>query len=213
MKQLKQFMFVVFMLGAYSLHAQSTMKDLFVGNAKLTFLGADFTQAKFIGGSAAFTNPEAIKTQVIPSINGLLIMEPKKYALDKPFKLPVARYETYIDNVTQINKDVKVDENITMDPYELSADEVKKVVSKYNFSKNEGVGVLYVVESLDKTKEQLPVWVTFIDLSNKQVLHTERIVGKPAGFGFRNYWAGGLANVGKQIGSKYYKTWLATYTK
>jgi len=187
--------------------SQNSMQGLFGGKTKLTFLGLDFTQAKFIGDAAAFSNPSAIENQMIPSWNSLLVLEPKKFALDKAFKLGSDRYETYIDDMSGLNKKVKVDDNITMNPYEINETTVFKSVASYSLSKTDGVGVVYVVESLDKISEKMTVWVTFIDLSNKKILHTEKISAKAAGFGFRNYWAGAVANVGKQIGSSYYKEW------
>ncbi len=191
--------------------SQNSMQGLFNGNTKLTFLGLDFTQAKYIGGPAVFTNPSAIESQMIPSWNSLILLEPKKFALDKAFKLSGDRYETNIDDLTNLNKGVNVEKNIITDSWEIDEATVAKSVAAYQLSTNEGIGVAYVVESLNKPAEQISVWVTFIDLSNKKVLHTERISAKAAGFGFRNYWAGGVANVGKAIGSKYYKAWSARF--
>jgi hypothetical protein len=183
------------------------MQGLFNGKTKLTFLGLDFTQAKFIGDATAFSNPSAIETQMIPSWNSLLVLEPKKFALDKAFKLSGDRYETYIDDIASVNKKVKVDQNISSEAYEINEATVAKSVASYKLSKNEGIGVVYVVETLDKPAEKMTVWVTFIDMSSSKVLHTEKVIAKPAGFGFRNYWAGAVANVGKQISSSYYKNW------
>jgi hypothetical protein len=43
------------------------------------------------------------------------------------------------------------------------------------------------------------------------VLLAERMVGVPVGFGLRNYWAGGLYAVLKQIRKTEYKAWQKKY--
>jgi len=39
------------------------------------------------------------------------------------------------------------------------------------------------------------------------VLLIEKVEGKAAGFGFRNYWAGAVYKINGNIGSDYYKKW------
>ncbi|CAG4994833.1 hypothetical protein DYBT9275_01477 [Dyadobacter sp. CECT 9275] len=189
--------------------AQNTMADLFKGNTKVVFLGLDFTQAKYIG-SIGFTDPAAIKNQHMVSWNSLIEMEPKKFSLAGPLKLKEDQYSSRVEDMTQLNKTVNVEKNITEDSYTITEDQVRKSVSRYSLSEKDGIGIVYVVESMSKTDEKLSVWVTFIDLKTKKVLHTEKIQGKAGGFGFRNYWAGGVANVNKAVGSRY-KQWSKTF--
>jgi hypothetical protein len=192
-------------------NAQSAMKDLFAGNAKLTFLGVDFTHAKFVG-AAGFMDTDAIKNQHIKSWNSLLVLEPKKFSLQEPFKIKdPAKYETSIEDLTRINGAVDVAGNLTESQHTLSEADVKKIVGAYKLTPSEGVGVVYVAENLDKNKEEFTAWVTFIDLSARKVLHTERMVSKPGGFGFRNFWAGAIYKLNKSIESKYYKQWAKQF--
>lgn len=203
----KLFYFLLFVPFAFTpASAQQSMADIFSGKAKVTYLGLDLTQAKYIG-KIGFTDPAAIKNQHAVSWNLLLTQEPKKFSLQDPLKLKSDNYTTNVDDMVANNKDIDVEKNITDDPYSITEDDVKKSVSKYKLSVKDGIGVVYVVESLSKTDEKMTAWVTFIDLTTKKVLYTEKIEGKAGGFGFRNYWAGAVYNVNKAISSKYYKVW------
>lgn len=202
----KMLLFVMVLLAVGKVSAQNTMADLFSGKAKLVFLGLDFTQAKYIG-RVGFTDPAAIQNQHMVSWNNLIEMEPKKFSLQKPFNLRDDQYTSKVEDMVKYNKAASVADNITDDAYSITEDQVKKSVSKYSLSEKDGIGVVYVVESLSKTDEQLTAWVTFIDLSTKKVLYTEKVEGKAGGFGFRNYWAGGVYKINGAIDSKLYKKW------
>jgi hypothetical protein len=69
------------------------------------------------------------------------------------------------------------------------------------------------VESFDKTGEQASMYVTFINLSSKKVLMTERLTAEPTGFGLRNYWAGAVYSMYKQISKKELRNWREKYQK
>lgn len=204
MKKLPLLLFIL--LTSPVLFAQTTMSGLFSGNTHLTFLGLDFTQARYIG-KIGFTDAAAIKNQHMVSWNNLIEAEPKKFSLQKAFKLKDDQYASKVEDMVNLNKNAKVEGNIIDDAYSITEDQVKKSVSKYSLSSKEGIGVVYVVESLSKTDEKLSAWVTFIDLSTKKVLYTEKVEAKAGGFGFRNYWAGGVFKINEAIDSKLYKKW------
>jgi hypothetical protein len=204
----KTVFFVIALVFAGQVSAQ-TLSDLFAGKAKLVFLGLDLTQAKYIG-KIGFTDPVAIKNQHMASWNNLLEYEPKKFSLQEAFKLQPDQYETKVADMTKLNESAEVKENITDEDYVLTEDQVKKSVSKYSLSVKDGIGLVYVVESLNKKAEKLFAWVTFIDLRTKKVLYTEKLEGSAAGFGFRNYWAGAVYKINKAIDSRYYKKWSTT---
>lgn len=190
--------------------ADNTMADLMAGKTKLVFLGLDFTQAKYIG-KIGFTDPGAIQNQHIVSWNNLIELEPKKFSLQKAFSLKDDQYKSKVEDMVKLNKSVDVDKNITDDEYSITEDQVKKSVAKYALSEKDGVGVVYVIESLNKNAEKLVAWVTFIDLATKKVLHTEKVEGKAGGFGFRNYWAGGVYKINQEIDKSLYKKWSKSF--
>jgi hypothetical protein len=209
MKRLYTVLAFLFLMTAAQ--AQNSLQGLFSGTTKLTFLGTDFTNAKYVG-AVGFMDPVAIKNQHIKSWNSLLVLEPKKFSLQKPFKIKdESLYETNVDDLTRVNTNADVEGNITDAQHSLSEADVKRIVSGYKLAPSEGVGLAYIAENLDKDREEFTAWVTFIDLGTKSVLHTERIVSKPGGFGFRNYWAGAIYKLNKQIESKYYKQWAKQF--
>ncbi len=202
----KSLILIATLLISSHLFAQHTMADLFNGKANVVFLGVDYTQAKYIG-KVGFTDPDAIKNQHIVSWNTLIESESKKFSLAGPLKIKSDKYQSEVDDMVKLNKNVDVAGNITETEYSISEEQVRKHVSKYNLSEKDGIGVVYVAESLNKTSERFTAWVTFLDLSTRKILLTERIEAKAGGIGFRNFWAGGVYNINKAIGSKYYKQW------
>lgn len=209
MKKLLLIAFVLFNAATVAT-ADNTLADLFSGKGKLVFLGLDFTQAKYIG-KIGFTDPMAIQNQHIVSWNNLIELEPKKFSLQKAFNLKDDQYKSKVEDMVKLNKSVNVEKNITDDESALTEDQVKKGVGKYALSEKDGIGLVYVVESLNKNSEKLVVWVTFIDLATKKVLHTEKVEGKAGGFGFRNYWAGGVYKVNQEIDKNLFKKWSKSF--
>jgi len=209
---MKKLLLILLLAAAANSFAQNTMSDLFGHKTKLVFLGVDFTQAKYIG-RAGFTDPEAIKNQHMVSWNNLIELEPKKFSLQKIFGQSNDMYLSKVEDMVNLNKSVDVASNIISDPYSITEDQVKKSVAKYSLSEKSGIGIVYVVESLfkapedSKEKSAMTAWVTFIDLSSKKVLYTEKVVGKAGGFGFKNYWAGAIYQINEEIDSKLYKKW------
>ncbi|MCE7059640.1 hypothetical protein [Dyadobacter sp. CY343] len=206
----KLILFAVLLCNAGAVLADNTMADLFARKTKLVFLGLDFTQAKYVG-AVGFTDPTAIQNQHIVSWNNLIEMEPKKFSLQKAFSLADDQYVSRVEDMVKLNKSVNVAENITETEHAITEEQVKKSVSEYALSEKDGVGVVYVVESLSKTAERMSAWVTFIDLKTKKVLHTERVEGKAGGFGFRNYWAGAVYKITQEIDSRLYMKWRKAF--
>ena len=90
----------------------------------------------------------------------------------------------------------------------ISESDINNIVENYNFSNiNQKIVLVFIVERLDKPKEQAVFWVTLINSRTKEIILTERMIGKPRGFGFRNYWAGAVYDIIKQIKKKKYKEW------
>ncbi len=85
---------------------------------------------------------------------------------------------------------------------------VSKVISKLGHGeKTEGIGVTFVVESFNKSTDEASIYVAVFDIKTKNVLILERIIGKPMGIGLRNFWAGAVKHVIKQITTDYYSKW------
>lgn len=125
----------------------------------------------------------------------MIIDEPKKYRLDKFFRKESVEY--YLDIATERNELPNINDLVIEDEYSFDDEKVMQIISEYDTKDNEGIGLAFIIESLDKYKEKAFIWVTFFDIKTKQVIRTEKFYGKAGGYGFRNYWAGAYHNVMK----------------
>jgi hypothetical protein len=196
-------LFSFIMLNAFS---QEKMNELFKNNVKLIFMGYDLSQARFIG-TDGFSDPAAVKDKFLAAWNNTFVAEYEKFSLQKAFKLTNDKYETNVDVVQDINSKINVHEKVINGSYSIGEDDVKKAVSHYKSKEKDAIGLVYVVESFNKTLEKAVLWVTFVDLSNNKMLYTEKIEEKAGGFGLKNYWIAPATKLKKDIEGKYYKTW------
>lgn len=205
-RKIKLLITFLLMVSVQSVFSQTSFKDYFNEDTPLTYLGVDFTQAKVNG----LTKPELedLIERHFSSINNLVLNEPDKYKLEKFFH----KYEvkTDIDQVEEHNKKIEVD-NLKADgePKELAKNDLEKLIKGYNFSGKKGMGVIFVMEYMNKVEksEKAVLHVVFIDMEKSKVLFSERYTTKPAGFGVRNYWAKSVYNVMDKIGDTDYKRW------
>ena len=196
-----------------SLSAQA-IKDVFNSSeTSILYLGIDYTEARLINDPS---KPGiAVRDEIYPGINALVINEPKKYDLQKAFN------KTMINNslgiVGKRNKAINA-ENIesteSADYNRLKEEDINKLVRGIDFEKKKGIGLLFIVEGMKKVdkKGSSSIWVTFVDMGTNKVLMTERMEGVTSGgFSFRNYWAGTIYNVIESIEKRKYKEWKSKY--
>ncbi|MFT3739416.1 MAG: hypothetical protein QM786_11710 [Breznakibacter sp.] len=202
----------MFLMGGLTLSAQKTIADVFA-TGEVVWYGLDFTNTKFVGvyGSGAGT-AEDIKKNLMPSWNNLIISEPGKYDLGTTFKKhPVIND---LREVTKANQNIDESGIIDFNNYRFAKPEevIANAVAGYGTGAQEsGLGLVFIVECFDKNAVDASLYVTFFDIATKKVLMTERVTGKPAGFGLRNYWGGGIYGILKQIQKQEYKSWSVKY--
>lgn len=179
---------------------------------KATWFGLDFSEAYFIG-SEGFADPSDIKGRYFNSWNLLIKNEYDKYNIGKFFKK--SKVEFSLENVTAQNQEMNIYDRIVDDNSKmLHIDEIKvqEMINEYEFSDDqEGLGIVFIVESFSKTATIANYYVTLFDIKSKKVLLTERVNGKPGGFGIRNYWAKSYLNAMNTIYKKRYKAWEKQY--
>ena len=154
----------------------------------ITWFGIDFSEARFIG-KYDFKSFWELKEKFIPEWNQVVLREPEKYDLGKYFSK--SKVETELGDVYDRNS--KIDEtNIIVgleeSDYELSNEIIQKVVSEYKTDYT-GYGLVFIVESFNKSLEKGTIWVTYFHIPTKTVVLTKRLSAEPMGFGIRNYWA------------------------
>jgi hypothetical protein len=202
--KIKLLITLLFLIGSQPVFSQLTFKDYFNAETPLTYLGVDFTQAK-VNGHIDYDLGEMVKWH-FANINNLVLNEPKKYDLPKFFHK--SEVLTDISFVEAHNKKIDADKlKSSGEDKELTTASLEKLVKGYSFGNKKGMGVMLVVESMDKIKEQGILHIVFVDMNNSKLLFSEKFITKPAGFGVRNYWAKIIYNVMDKIGDSKYKDW------
>ncbi len=173
----------------------------------ITWMGVDYSKATVLGETAS---PIQI-IDYFDKINNLIISESEKYN----FRMALNKVEVpyNLDPVTKANAGINPEELVSMSSKSatLTEEDVQAAINQYDLNGEKGIGLVFVVETLDKPKASSSMWVTFFDMSNKKVLLTERMSDKPGGFGFRNYWARPVYNVIQDIQKTRYNQWRKKY--
>lgn len=198
------------MLMTLSTYAQNAA-ELFDPTVRVTWLGIDYSQAKYYGDPGTTSKGEMVSG--FNAINHLIIAETEKFNISKFFKKN--KLENDIQAVLESNEATDAESIITYASSELirfTPDSIQKYVGYLHFPERlSGSGLVFFAETLNKSTAEESFWVAYIDIPTKKVLFTERVVGKPQGFGFRNFWAGGFYSVLKKVDDSEYRTWKKKY--
>lgn len=171
---------------------QRTMNDFMEENCDVIWFGLDFTEARMIG-SEGFNDPVAIKEDYFRKWNHVMISEGDKYEWGKALLVSDLKYDYGVVDV--VNDNIKVKTLVINKSYSINEDNIKVAVSRYKIEEyQDGIGVVIVVESFDKIREEGFGYITFFDVATKQVIYNHKLVGEAGGFGFRNYWARAIYN-------------------
>jgi hypothetical protein len=201
--------FLFSVIGIHSSSAQ-TVKNIFDAETPITYLGIDFTRAKVIGETN--TDPTDIRDRQFPAINNIVINQPRQY--DIAGTLQRQSITSDLGQVNTRNQSILVQQikssNVS-DFAHLTATDIDKLVSSYDFAGKPGIGLLFVVDGMSYAEKASTVYITFINMVSKRVLLTERLEGKASGFGFRNYWAKTIEEVLKKIRNSKYNEWKKKY--
>ena len=173
-----------------------TAKELFrKNNYEYRWLGIDYTQVKLIGDFADFFSAgektaHEIQNEYFPRWNRLILSEPSKYDVAGMFRKSRVDYD--IDMVMFRNREIDIYDLEAYNTPFYKKDHIKKVVQSYDIQDKTGIGVVMIAESLNKTTEMAIYHVVALNMETKEVLFSERIMARPAGFGLRNYWGGSI---------------------
>ncbi|MBS1598034.1 MAG: hypothetical protein JST75_07395 [Bacteroidetes bacterium] len=205
--------FVLVLLFATLLSAQAQTLKEFFGSSEtpVLYLGIDFTKNKVINDPTASVND--IRDRQYDGINDLVLAEPKKYDLKGAFHK--SNLNSDLGPVSKRNTKANTEEiksTSTADFKRLKEDDIKSLVSGFDFGDKKGIGILFVAEAMSKSDKAAAVWVTLIDMKAKKVLMTERLEGSTGmGFGWRNFWAVPFKKIIDEIEKKKYDEWKSKY--
>jgi hypothetical protein len=191
----KSLLIVILIFSFFSGAMQAQDKKKAVAEKNITWLGVDFTLARF---TLVTEDPAAIVSTSLKAINNLIVTESDKYNQKKFFSKSEVTND--IDMVNERNSKIDPTILVVPDKYTITQDDVKKVINSYDTKGKTGTGLVFIAENLHKIEEMGSFYVVFFDMGTKEIIDSERKVGKAGGIGFRNYWAGSVFNV--------MKTWL-----
>jgi hypothetical protein len=209
---MKKIIFILLSVVSFSILSQNTAKEIFSSNT-VVWYGLNFTKAKMIGqfdqamGAGAASGND-LKNKWIPAWNSIILTEPKNFKIKEAFKKDEVFYDIAANE--KLNANINSEELMTFNSYKFDDAQktVKEIVSKLKGGeRTEGIGVTFIVESFNKSLDEAVFYVTVFDIKTKNILIIEKIIGKPVGIGLRNFWAGAVKHVIKQITTDYYKIW------
>lgn len=209
---MKKIILSLLMVSTLSVFAQFTAKDVF-SSKTIVWYGLNFSEAKMVGqfDQAMGAGPASgsdIKNKWIPQWNSLIMTEQKNFKIKEAFQKDEVFYD--ITPTEKQNQNINSDDLMSFNTYTFKDAQktAKEVVSKLKGGeKTEGIGVTFIVESFNKSMDEAVVYVAVFDIKTKNILILERMVGKPMGIGLRNFWAGAMKHVIKQITTDYYNLW------
>jgi hypothetical protein len=198
-------------LSGFTMKAQ-TVNDIFEPNTKITWLGLDMTGAIFIGDREKWGSQSDIQN-TIKSWNDLFLREKDKFNITAMLrkKTPV---EFKLDITQNHNAELDISNILSeksADHIHLRKDGVEQIAAAYNYEGLTGIGLMFNVESFNKTNNEGSLWVTFVNMATGEVLLTERMTAAPRGAGVRNYWAGAVFEIMEQVKKREYEQWRKKY--
>jgi len=97
---------------------------------------------------------------------------------------------------------------MNLKPGRIERSAIDGMVKKYSSAeKKDGVGLVFVIENFNKSAQVADVYVTFFDIASKKILLCEKMSGAARGVGMRNYWAGAIKAIIKELGAGTFSSW------
>lgn len=159
---------------------------------EVTWFGIDYSQALFIGKDA-FEDTDKLQNELQLSWNSLVFTESRKYDISKSFNKSTVYFNT--SYINSRNSNANVIPRITNDwtiQRNFNIDTIQDILTSYNYSESNNkteIGIVFIVQSLNKLNREAIYWITFFDIKTKKGLLTRQVFTTPGGAGIRNYWA------------------------
>jgi hypothetical protein len=158
----------------------------------LVWCGLDYSKVKMIG-TADFLHPEQIFPGMLVAWNGLFMTEMlpqlEKKASPSPVRTDLKAVEAANQkaSASQIEReDGTADEKVK--PSHITDTDIAKMVKNYDMKYKQGTGLVFIMDRLVKAQETGCLYVVYFDVASRKVIHSERVVAKGGGIGFRNFW-------------------------
>lgn len=211
----KTSLLILLLLSFCQLVSAQTAADFFQPS-RIRYMGIDYSHVKLIGDFSEFVGAGEVTEQTMrkvyfPGWNTLFQEEPEKYNVKSMIKKGDIVYD--FDMVSDLNSKSSAEPmEATQTPVYTKAD-IQKFIRNYNTREREGIAVIFVAESMNKTKAEAYFHFVAFRLSDNEILIHERLRGEPVGAGLRNYWAGAIYHIMQDIQKNYYNKWKNAYGK
>ncbi len=166
----------------------------------VVWFGIDFTKAKMIG--LGDESPHTIRDEYFKAWNDITI----DMDLAKMFEKNAAYKDP--NGISKLNRARETENMKASEETELSPEKIAEMVKVVPVGqKKDGLGLVFIVQSFNKTAGAATVWVTFFDIATRTVLLSKKVVGKPGGGNAKNVWTAALKDVFQQVEKKEFKAW------
>jgi hypothetical protein len=190
--------------------AQSAEGLFGASDTKITYLGIDFSHVKLIGNFAEFfeagrKNTMEIRDVYFPRWNMVVVNEREKYDISGMLRKNSVYYD--LDMIMSVNAGTALDSLESLNEVVFTEEDISRFVSGYDLSGKQGIGIVFIAESLNKSSQLAVFHFVAIDMGTGQVLFQRRLRGEPQGFGLRNYWINALYRIINNIKNYYFDEW------
>ncbi len=202
----------VLIISIHNYGLSQSRQDIFVRNGpRIVWLGLDFTQVRLLGPLGTVDESELIS--LFDDINMVVISERSKYNFEAALRKDEVPYNLEI--VKMLNSGLDPGKAVAYssnnEEPRLNEEAISVLVKQYRTENKEGIGLVFFMETFDKTREKGTMWVTFFTLADRNVLFTERMSGNANGISFRNHWVRTVYEVIDQIRTTKYSEWRFRY--
>ena len=178
--------------GLSAFAADKTASNPLLASDKMVWAGLDYSMVRMIG-PGEFHNSESIFPGMLQAWNDLFLQERIGFVEKATGKQVIID----MDGVTEANKAASAKQIINapgaedgIDQSHITPKDIARAVKSYKLKNKSGLGVVFIVDRLIKQdkKGSGAVYVVAFDVASREVISSERELGKGTGFGFRNFW-------------------------
>jgi hypothetical protein len=185
-----------------SASAQRTMKDFINNSCDIVWLGFDFSQARMVGCTWK-PDPVQVKNEFIPAWNEKT-NESGRFDWKKAFQ----NDKVIIDYGPVSKGNALIDESKLMvaTPYTITKATVAEAVKAMDLGdRNDGIGVVIVIEAFDQPRTNGYGYIAFFDISTRQMLHSQSVSGGAMGFSFQAFWEKSILGMRDVVASRVFR--------
>lgn len=159
---------------------------------EFTFYGLDFSFLKLVNAEK-MTEGESIKNTYCPAWIGEFDKEYTQKKVEGLLNIEVVYDKRY---PFQSDQYVKNDANTIVSMYSvtMSTDALEAIVKDYSLEESSGIGLSMIVAELNKPDEDAISYITFFDISSRELLYVVEIKGSGSGMGMTKHWYYGIDN-------------------